>query len=137
MSALPLVLASAFTHALWNARLKRAADREAAAALLVGGAAVLSGLLALILGYVFRHRIWGKHLFAIGGNEAAARMTGVDVDRIKFQAYVFSAFTASVASLLILGYSGSAINAKTVAASAWMSRDADRMRSSAEVTGRA
>jgi uncharacterized membrane protein len=50
MSALPLVLASAFTHALWNARLKRAADREAAAALLVGGAAILSGLLALILG---------------------------------------------------------------------------------------
>lgn len=68
-------------------------------------------LLALILGYVFRHRIWGKHLFAIGGNEAAARMTGVDVDRIKFQAYLFSAFTASIASLLILGYSGSAINA--------------------------
>ena len=38
-------------------------------------------------------------------------MTGVNVDRIKFQAYVFSAFCASVASLLILGYSGSAINA--------------------------
>jgi len=68
-------------------------------------------LLALILGYVFMHKGWGKHLFAIGGNEAAARMTGVDVDRIKFQAYVFSAFCASVASLLILGYSGSAINA--------------------------
>jgi ribose transport system permease protein len=33
------------------------------------------------------------------------------VDWIKFQAYVFSAFTATVASLLILGYSGSAINA--------------------------
>jgi len=68
-------------------------------------------LLALIVGYVFMHKAWGKHLFAIGGNEAAARMTGVDVDRIKFQAYVFSAFCASVASLLILGYSGSAINA--------------------------
>ena len=68
-------------------------------------------LLALIVGYVFMHKVWGKHLFAIGGNEAAARMTGVDVDRIKFQAYVFSAFCASVASLLILGYSGSAINA--------------------------
>ena len=68
-------------------------------------------LFALILGYVFRYRVWGKHLFAIGGNEAAARMTGVDVDRIKFQTYVISAFCASVASLLILGYSGSAINA--------------------------
>jgi ribose transport system permease protein len=68
-------------------------------------------VMALIVGYVFMHKRWGKHLFAIGGNEQAARMTGVNVDAIKFQAYVFSAFTASVASLLILGYSGSAINA--------------------------
>lgn len=68
-------------------------------------------ILALLVGYVFTSRVWGKHLFAIGGNEQAARMTGVNVDRIKFQAYLFSAFTAAVASLLILGYSGSAINA--------------------------
>jgi ribose transport system permease protein len=38
-------------------------------------------------------------------------MTGVPVDWIKFQAYVFSAFTATVASLLLLGFNGSAINA--------------------------
>ncbi len=68
-------------------------------------------LLALAVGYVLNRKPWGKHLYAIGGNEQAARMTGVNVDRIKFQAYLFSAFCASVASLLILGYSGSAINA--------------------------
>jgi ribose transport system permease protein len=68
-------------------------------------------VMALIVGYVFMHKQWGKHLFAIGGNEQAARMTGVNVDAIKFQAYVFSAFCASVASLLLLGYTGSAINA--------------------------
>jgi len=68
-------------------------------------------ILGLVMGYVFNFKGWGKHLYAIGGNEEAARMTGVDVDRIKFQAYVFSAFCASLASLLILGYSGSAINA--------------------------
>jgi ribose transport system permease protein len=68
-------------------------------------------ILALIVGYVLNFKSWGKHLYAIGGNEPAARMTGVNVDRIKFQAYVFSAFCAAVASLLILGYSGSAINA--------------------------
>jgi ribose transport system permease protein len=68
-------------------------------------------VLALIVGYVFIFKPWGRHLYAIGGNEQAARLTGVPVDAIKFQAYVFSAFTASVASLLILGYSGSAINA--------------------------
>ncbi|MEQ1954402.1 ABC transporter permease [Mesorhizobium sp. CN2-181] len=68
-------------------------------------------VMALALGAVFIFTAWARHLFAIGGNENAARMTGVPVDRIKFQAYVFSAFCAAVASLLLLGYSGSAINA--------------------------
>jgi ribose transport system permease protein len=68
-------------------------------------------VLALFVGFVFNFTAWGRHLFAIGGNEQAARMTGVPVDRIKFQTYIFSAFTATVASLLLLGYTGSAINA--------------------------
>jgi ribose transport system permease protein len=68
-------------------------------------------VLALVVGYVFIFKAWGRHLFAIGGNEHAARLTGVPVDWVKFQAYLFSAFTASIASLLVLGYSGSAINA--------------------------
>jgi ribose transport system permease protein len=67
--------------------------------------------MALLVGFVFNFTAWGRHLFAIGGNEPAARMTGVSVDWIKFQAYVFSAFTTSVASLLLLGFNGSAINA--------------------------
>jgi ribose transport system permease protein len=68
-------------------------------------------LVGLAVGYVFNFKAYGRHLMAIGGNENAARLTGVPVDWIKFQAYVFSAFTASIASLLLLGYNGSAINA--------------------------
>lgn len=68
-------------------------------------------VLALILGFVFIFTAWARHLLAIGANENAARLTSVPVDRIKFQAYLFSSFTASIASLLLLGYSGSAINA--------------------------
>jgi ribose transport system permease protein len=68
-------------------------------------------LMALVVGFVFNFTAWARHLFAIGGNENAARLTGVNVDRIKFQAYVFSAFCTAIAALLLLGYSGSAINA--------------------------
>jgi ribose transport system permease protein len=68
-------------------------------------------LLALVLGYVFNFTAWARHLMAIGGNENAARLTGVPVNWVKFQTYVFSALSASVASLLLLGYNGSAINA--------------------------
>jgi ribose transport system permease protein len=68
-------------------------------------------VLGLIVGFVFNFTAWARHLFAIGGNENAARLTGVPVDRIKFQAYVFCSFTAALAALLLLGYQGSAINA--------------------------
>ena len=68
-------------------------------------------LLGLVVGATFNFSAWARHLFAIGGNEQAARLTGVPVDWIKFKAYVFCAVTASIASLLLLGYNGSAINA--------------------------
>ncbi len=68
-------------------------------------------VLGLIVGSVFMFSAWARHLFAIGGNENAARLTGVPVNRIKLQAYMFCAFCASLASLLMLGYNGSAINA--------------------------
>lgn len=64
-----------------------------------------------ILGAVFIFSAWARHLYAIGGNENAARLTGVPVNRIKWQAYVFCSFCAALAALLQLGYNGSAINA--------------------------
>lgn len=68
-------------------------------------------LLTAIFGLVFNFTAWGRHLYAIGGNEKAARMTGVPVDRVKFQAYVVSGLTASLAAVMIVGWQGSAINA--------------------------
>lgn len=68
-------------------------------------------VMTVVFGFVFNATSWGRHLFAIGGNEQAAKLTGVAVDRIKFQAYVVSAATAAIASLMILGWQGSAINA--------------------------
>jgi ribose transport system permease protein len=68
-------------------------------------------VLAIVVGLVLKFSTWGRHLYAIGGNENAARLTGVPVDRVKLQAYVLSGFTAAVASILIVGWQGSAINA--------------------------
>jgi ribose transport system permease protein len=71
--------------------------------------------LMLILGVVFAAVLhltaWGRYLYAIGGNEQAARLTGVPVARVKLEAYVVSALTAALASIMIMGWEGSAINA--------------------------
>jgi len=66
--------------------------------------------LALVFGFVFRLTSWGRYLYAIGGNENAARLTGVPVDRIKLQAYMISGLTAAIASVMLTGWQGSALN---------------------------
>jgi ribose transport system permease protein len=68
-------------------------------------------ILTLVFGFVLNFTGWGNYLYAIGSNENAARLTGVPVRRIKLQAYVVSGLTAALASILIVGWQGSAINA--------------------------
>ena len=68
-------------------------------------------VLTIVLAVVLRMTAWGRHLYAIGGNEHAAMLTGVPVKLTKLSAYVVSALAASLASILIVGWQGSAINA--------------------------
>jgi ribose transport system permease protein len=68
-------------------------------------------LFTFILGLVYKMTSWGRHVLAIGGNEQAALLTGVPVNRVKVQVYVFSGLTAAFAAILSVGWAGSAINA--------------------------
>jgi ribose transport system permease protein len=63
------------------------------------------------LAFVLKATVWGRHLYAIGGNEQAAQLTGVPVMRVKLQAYVFCSVCAAIASIMLLAWQGSAINA--------------------------
>ena len=81
-----------------------------------GGTLALSHLfvvlvvLAILTAVVLKTTAWGRYIFAIGGNEDAARLTGIPVDRIKIQAYIFCSLTAAVAALMMAGWQGSASN---------------------------
>ncbi len=63
--------------------------------------------LAVIMSLAFKWTRWGLHVFAIGGNENAALLTGIPVKRLKVSIYMFSAFTAGVAGILMAGWLGS------------------------------
>ncbi|MGH6959908.1 MAG: ABC transporter permease, partial [Dongiaceae bacterium] len=63
-------------------------------------------VLTAITGFLLRWTRWGCHVFAIGGNEKAARLTGVPVRRIKMSVYLFSAFIAGIAGVLMAGWLG-------------------------------
>ncbi len=71
---------------------------------------VILVIAAIFTSFVLNYTAWGRYLFAIGGNENATRMTGVPVDRIKFQAYLIAGLTAAIAAVMMTGWQGSASN---------------------------
>ena len=50
---------------------------------------------------VTRRTRFGRHLYAVGGNERAARLTGLNVSRIKIAVYTLAGALAAVAGLIV------------------------------------
>ena len=63
--------------------------------------------LTIVMSVLFRWSRWGQYVFAIGGNQQAATLTGIAVKQIVVSIYMFSAFTAGVAGILMAGWLGS------------------------------
>lgn len=58
--------------------------------------------------YVARNTKFGMGIYAVGGNCEAARMMGIDVDKIKIGAFVCSGVIAAMSGVLLASSSGSA-----------------------------
>jgi ribose transport system permease protein len=67
--------------------------------------AVVIALLAFLL---VRFTTLGEHIIAVGGNEEAARLSGVDVDRVKITVYAMSGVLASIAGFILVARIGAA-----------------------------
>jgi ribose transport system permease protein len=72
----------------------------------------VAGLIALaivLLGwFILRYTALGRSVYAVGGNREAARVSGVNVDRIKIAVYTLSGLMAAVAGLVLAGRLNSA-----------------------------
>ena len=64
-------------------------------------------VLTIVMSLAFKWTRWGQHLFANGSNENAAVLTGIAVKPLKVSIYMFSAFTAGLAGILMAGWLGS------------------------------
>jgi ribose/xylose/arabinose/galactoside ABC-type transport system permease subunit len=60
----------------------------------------LFALLAVVAWVLMSRTVAGRHLHALGGNEQAAKLSGIQTDRLKWLAYCISAVVASVAGIL-------------------------------------
>jgi ribose/xylose/arabinose/galactoside ABC-type transport system permease subunit len=54
----------------------------------------------VILYLFLTRRRFGRHIYAVGGSQEGARLSGVNVQRIKFMVYVFSAFLTSIGAVI-------------------------------------
>ncbi len=54
----------------------------------------------LIASFLLRRTGFGRHVYAVGGNETAARLSGVNVDRVKVIVFAISGLLAGLAALL-------------------------------------
>lgn len=65
-------------------------------------------VLAIVLWLLLSRTVVGRHLYAMGGNEQAARLSGIQTDRLKWLAYCISTVTAAIAGILYTCYIGTA-----------------------------
>jgi len=54
----------------------------------------------VIASFLLRRTGFGRHIYAVGGNETAARLSGVNVDRVKVTVFAISGLLAALAALL-------------------------------------
>ena len=62
----------------------------------------------LVIHYLFRHTVMGRRLLATGGSPEAARLSGIDTDRMVLLSHLLSGGLAALAAVLWVSRMGSA-----------------------------
>ncbi len=69
---------------------------------------ILGLLIAAAVGVVLQRTVFGQKVYLTGSNARAARFSGIDVDRLKFQVYLISGTLAGAAAFLFMMRLGAA-----------------------------
>jgi fructose transport system permease protein len=97
----------------------REQDIEAAAPFLqlmgvpfeIGGARIILGsflliLVSIVVWYVLNRTAYGRHIYATGDDPEAARLAGIDTDKILLSVYVLAGFISAIAGWALIGRIG-------------------------------
>jgi erythritol transport system permease protein len=57
-------------------------------------------VMAAIAAFIMKKTALGNQIYAVGGNERAAVLSGIQIQRIKYFVYMFSAFCSAIAGLI-------------------------------------
>ncbi|MFC5559221.1 ribose ABC transporter permease [Ureibacillus thermophilus] len=54
-----------------------------------------------VLAFILHKTTFGRRVYAVGGNEEAAKLSGINADRVKIAVYAISGFMASLSALIL------------------------------------
>ena len=69
---------------------------------------IILAVIVFIYAYYTSKTVPGRHLYALGGNEKAAKLSGINTDKVLFTTYVNMAFLSAVAALMCVARFNSA-----------------------------
>lgn len=72
---------------------------------------ILLAVIVLVYSYFTTKTVPGRHLYALGGNEKAAKLSGINTNRVMFFAYTNMGFLSAVAALVCVARFNSAFPA--------------------------
>jgi fructose transport system permease protein len=77
----------------------------------IGGARIILAsfllvALAIVVWYVLNRTAYGRHVYATGDDPEAARLAGIDTDRILLSVYVLAGFISAIAGWALIGRIG-------------------------------
>ena len=70
---------------------------------------IITVILFLIFAWFLKHTVPGRQIYAIGSNEEAARLSGVDINRVKLYAYTVTGLLSALAGILQAGLLSTAV----------------------------
>ncbi|NLK27930.1 MAG: sugar ABC transporter permease [Clostridiales bacterium] len=69
---------------------------------------ILLAVVVLVYAYFTKKTVPGRYLYAVGGNEKAAKLSGINTNKVLFFAYVNMAFLSALAALMCIARFNSA-----------------------------
>jgi ribose transport system permease protein len=70
---------------------------------------IIAAVLFAFFGWFLKHTVLGRQVYAVGSNEEAARLSGVNVDKVKLFTYSVTGFLAALAGILQAGLLSTAV----------------------------
>ena len=69
---------------------------------------VITAVMFLVMHFFLEETAHGQHIYAVGGNEESARVTGVNVSKVKLTAYAIAGFCAALTGIVMTARLGTA-----------------------------